>query len=177
MKDSKKQNVIRIVASLLIIFIVAGIWLVKNESDKKDQAGEITDQPDFQLEADSLDLDQLKSYGLPIIIDFGADSCDSCKAMAPVLKELNSELQGKAIVKFVDVWKYPDAVQGYPVRYIPTQFFFDKDGNPFVPSDPQGMGMTLYQTSDTNKHVFTAHEGGMTKEQIMTALIEMGLEE
>ncbi|WP_235838712.1 hypothetical protein [Desulfosporosinus metallidurans] len=25
--------------------------------------------------------------------------------MAPVLKKLNTEMQGKAIVKFVDVWK------------------------------------------------------------------------
>ncbi len=47
--------------------------------------------------------------GFPIIIDFGADSCIPCKEMAPVLKKLNEEWQGKVIVKFVDVWKYPDA--------------------------------------------------------------------
>ncbi|OLN32939.1 Thioredoxin [Desulfosporosinus metallidurans] len=39
------------------------------------------------------------------MIDFGADSCVPCKEMAPVLKKLNTEMQGKAIVKFVDVWK------------------------------------------------------------------------
>lgn len=177
MENTKKQNLIRITASLLIVLIVAGIWFVKNQSDNKNSAEDVSDNPDFRLEADSLDLDRLKSYDLPIMIDFGADSCDACKEMAPVLKELNSELQGKAIVKFVDVWKYPDAVSGYPIRYIPTQLFFDKDGNPFVPSDPQKMGMTMYQTSDTNEHVYTTHEGGMNKEQIMEAFLEMGLEE
>jgi thioredoxin 1 len=29
------------------------------------------------LEATSIDLDELKEYNLPIIIDFGADSCVS----------------------------------------------------------------------------------------------------
>lgn len=55
--------------------------------------------------------------------------------MAPVLQKLNKEMQGKAIVKFVDVWKNENAAADFPVDLIPTQFYFDKDGNPFVPRD------------------------------------------
>jgi len=128
------------------------------------------------LEATDINLEQLKSYGLPIVIDFGADSCIPCKEMAPVLKELNSELQGKAIIKFVDVWKYPELAEGYPISVIPTQLFFNKDGKPYTPSDPESMRMAMYVKDDTNEHVFTTHEGGMTKEQILNALSEMGLE-
>jgi len=40
-------------------------------------------------------------------------------------------MQGKAIVKFVDVWKNKDAAADFPVQVIPTQFYFDKKGNPF----------------------------------------------
>ena len=34
----------------------------------------------------------------------------------------------------------------------------------------------MYSTRDTNTHVFTVHEGGMTKEQLLAALKEMGVE-
>jgi len=177
MNSGKKQNLIRIAISVLIILIVVGIWFVKNNGDRESLEGAIPDNPDFELDTTELDLEQLKSYGLPIIIDFGSDSCIPCQEMAPVLKELNAELRGKAIVKFVDVWKYPELAEGYPISVIPTQLFFDKDGKPYTPSDPEGMGMTLYQTKDTMEHVFTAHEGGVTKKQLLDALSEMGMEE
>ena len=177
MSNENRQNLIRVVLSILIVLVVAGIWFVKNHDDGETQNDSVPENIDFELETSELDLEQLKSYGLPIIIDFGSDSCDACKDMAPVLQELNTELRGKVIVKFVDVWKYPKLAEGYPISVIPTQLFFDKDGKPYAPSNPEGTGMTLYQTKDTNEHVFTAHEGGMTKDQLLDALSEMGMEE
>jgi thioredoxin 1 len=35
----------------------------------------------------------------------------------------------------------------------------------------------MYSSKDTNIHVFTTHEGGITKEQLLSILKEMGLEE
>jgi len=132
--------------------------------------------PDFFLSVtEVLDLEQLKSYGLPIMIDFGADSCIPCKEMAPILKDLNSKLQGKAIIRFVDVWKDPKLSEGFPIRVIPTQMFFDSEGKPFRPADPDASQMLMYVLKDTEEHVFTAHEGGMTEQMIMQALQEMGL--
>ena len=130
---------------------------------------------DFLLTASEIDLEQLKSYGLPIIIDFGADECIPCKEMAPVLKKLNKEWQGKVIVKFVDVWKYPDAPADFPLQVIPTQFFFDAQGNPYVPSDPEGMQMIMYSLKDTQEHVYTAHQGGLTEQQVRAVFEEMGI--
>jgi thioredoxin 1 len=95
--------------------------------------------------------------------------------MAPVLKELNEELKGKAIIKFVDVWKYQELAQGYPISLIPTQIFIDANGKPFKPKDPQASQMKMYSTKDKGEHVFTAHEGGMTKDQLLSALKEMGM--
>ena len=60
---------------------------------------------------------------------------------------------------------------------IPTQVFFDKNGKPFVPSDPQASRMTMYVTKDKNEHVFTVHEGGMTEAMILAVLKEMGMKE
>lgn len=97
--------------------------------------------------------------------------------MAPVLEELNQELRGKAIVKFVDVWKYQNLAQGYPITVIPTQLLFDAKGNPYTPKDAKAMQLNLYSSNDTNKHIFTTHEGGITKEQLLAMLKEMGLKE
>lgn len=171
-KSSKSLLYKRIIL-IAILVVLAGIWFLKNKPVDPE-----VDKSEFALHVtDSLDLEQLKSYGLPIVIDFGADSCVPCKEMAPVLKELNEELRGKAIIKFVDVWKYQNLADGYPISVIPTQVFIDKDGKPFTPSDPEGMMMLMYTTRDTDEHVFTTHEGGMTKEAILAALREMGMDD
>ena len=130
---------------------------------------------DFLLTTSNLNLDKLKLYGLPILIDFGADECIPCKQMAPVLEKLNKEWQGKVIVKFVDVWKYPDAAAGFPLQVIPTQFFFDAHGNPYVPSNPEEKQMLMYYLKDSGKHVYTAHQGALTEEQIREIFKEMGV--
>ena len=117
----------------------------------------------------------LTSYELPIIIDFGADSCIPCKEMAPVLKTLNVEMQGAAIIKFVDVWKNEDVANDFPIQVIPTQIFINADGTPYVPSDDIKIEFTMYSTKDTNEHVFTIHQGGLTEDQMRRILTDMGV--
>lgn len=191
-KASYNKLWIKILVPAVIICAIIGIYFIKNHDDLQepvqypkvieegvaaDSTEVIADNTDFDLHVtDVLDIEKLKSYGLPIIIDFGADSCIPCKEMAPVLVKLNDELKGKVIVKFVDVWKYKELSEGYPIRVIPTQVFFDKDGNPYMPSDPQAMQMQMYEHKDTKEHVFTTHEGGMTAEMILAVLKDMGAE-
>lgn len=173
-KKYKQGLIMKILVPALLVCIVGGIWFVKN--NKKDIKPVVSNNPDFALHVtEKLDLEKLKSYGIPIVIDFGADSCVPCKQMAPVLKGLNEELQGKAIIKFVDVWKYQSLSEGYPINLIPTQIFINANGKPFNPKDPDSMQMKLYSQKDTNEHIFTAHEGGLTKEQLLSALKEMGM--
>jgi thioredoxin 1 len=193
-KESQKNKVwVKILVPTIIAIAIVGIFIFKNmplfekESNPNQtikQSGEVTSlqatdmdysSVEFALDAtNTLDMEQILSYGLPVIIDFGADSCIPCKEMAPVLEELNEELRGKAIVKFVDVWKNADASQVVPIRVIPTQFFFDKDGKPYVP-ESQEEGFIMYEHQETNEHIFTAHEGGMSKEQILAVLKELGV--
>ncbi len=65
---------------------------------------------------------------LPRLVDLGADKCIPCKMMAPVLKELKKEYEGRMEVEFIDVWKKPDAGKAYKIKLIPTQIFFDAAG-------------------------------------------------
>lgn len=173
-KKSKINIILKIAIPVLIVCIIAGIWVVKDM--QKGTSSKDGDNQDFTLNVtESLNLEQLKSYGLPIIIEFGSDSCIPCKQMAPIIESLNEELRGKAIIRFVDVWKYPDLANGIPLSVIPTQVFFDSNGKPYNPADPNALSMNLYTTKDSSEHVFTTHEGTITKDELLTILKEMGM--
>ena len=192
--SSKKKLALKIILPILIAAAIAGIWIVKTneenfktkavqaaaaQTDAAKQNADMTTQeanPDFVLSVSEIDLEQLKSYGLPIIIDFGADTCIPCKEMAPVLEKMNVEWQGKVIVKFVDVRKNPDAANNFPVQVIPTQFIFDAEGKPYVPSDAGELQFQMFSANDTKEHVYTAHQGGLTEENFRAIFAEMGIE-
>jgi len=62
------------------------------------------------------------------------------------------------------------------LQVIPTQIFFDAQGKPFSPdtSDLQ-IPFNQYSTRDTDEHVFTTHEGGLDKAQMLVILKAMGM--
>jgi thioredoxin 1 len=71
---------------------------------------------------------QAAAQRLPRLVDLGAGKCIPCKAMAPVLEELEAEYAGRMHVQFIDVWKDPDAAKPYGIHIIPTQIFYGADG-------------------------------------------------
>lgn len=182
----KNKNMwVKILIVILALIVVAGIYVYKkSEEDKLNNQNtaqtdsENADVENSPLEISSVDIDEIKSYGLPFVIDFGSDSCIPCKEMAPVLETLHEDFQGKAIVHFVDVWKNTTAANDFPVSVIPTQVFFNADGTPYVPSDElaQEIEFTMYSSKDTSEHVFTVHQGGITEEQMRKIFAEMGVE-
>ena len=139
-----KKYILKWIILIVIIGVISGIGYVKknslnnnqladnsnsktkseskNVSENKEQSSKNTSK--FALDAtNNFNLEQLKTYGQPMAIDFGSDSCIPCKEMKPVLETLNKELKDKVVVKFVDVSKNPDAADNLPLKVIPTQFF------------------------------------------------------
>ncbi len=75
---SKNNRFIKIIVPVLLLCAVIGIWAIKNSKKDINPAG--TENSHFALHVtEKIDIEKLKSYGLPIIIDFGADSCIPCK--------------------------------------------------------------------------------------------------
>jgi thioredoxin 1 len=74
-------------------------------------------------------LPEVPVKGMVTMLDLGANKCIPCKMMAPILEELKKEYNGKAAIAFVDVWEHVDQAKKYGIRAIPTQIFFDKQGN------------------------------------------------
>lgn len=67
---------------------------------------------------------ELINSGKPVLVDFYADWCGPCKIMAPILKEVASDIDGKARILKVDVDKNPQAAAEYGIQGIPTLILF-----------------------------------------------------
>jgi len=65
---------------------------------------------------------------LPKMVDLGAGKCIPCKMMKPILDDLKANYADRFITEFIDVWENPDAGKPYNVEMIPTQIFFDAEG-------------------------------------------------
>jgi thioredoxin 1 len=73
--------------------------------------------------SESFDREVLQSER-PTLVDFHADWCGPCRAVAPVLDELANELEGKANVVTVNVDDSADLAQQYGVQALPTFIVF-----------------------------------------------------
>lgn len=172
---SSRNVLLRILIIGIIVAVILGIYYIKNGQKP------VTDEPQgIPLHLASVNMEEIVSRNLPVIIDFGADECIPCKAMAPVLIKLNEEMQSKASIHFVDLWKNPDTPADFPIRVIPTQVFFMPDGSPYVPSDgilsnTKAGGFQMYTDKNTGEHLFTTHEGGLSEDDLRKILEDMGV--
>ncbi len=67
---------------------------------------------------------------VPCIIDFYADWCGPCKAIAPVLEALSEEYGGKINIYKVDTEKEQELSAAFAIRSIPSMLFCPAEGQP-----------------------------------------------
>lgn len=71
-----------------------------------------------------------ETNGLPLLLEIGSDTCVPCVAMEDVLKELRSDYSDVLQVEFLHA-KNTEDVKKLDVHAIPTQIFYDAEGNEF----------------------------------------------
>ncbi len=117
-----KQN-----APVIGILLVMGIAFVLIKTSV-DQSGKGSG-PQSAIENSKTDVKSEQKKSLPMLVDLGKGTCIPCKKMKPILDELKTEYQGRAIVKVIDLRYEPGEARRYGIRLIPTQIFFDAEGN------------------------------------------------
>ena len=82
----------------------------------------------FPVTDQTWETDIEKSNGL-VLVDFWAEWCGPCKAIAPILDQVAGENTGKIKIGKLDVDSNQDTAMKFGVMSIPTMILF-KDGQP-----------------------------------------------
>jgi thioredoxin 1 len=61
---------------------------------------------------------------MPAVVDFWAEWCGPCHAIAPSVQQLATEFDGRALVVKLNADESPDVIVRYGIMGIPTLIYF-----------------------------------------------------
>jgi thioredoxin len=70
--------------------------------------------------------DLIRDSDLPVLVDFWAEWCGPCHAVAPVIEQIAREYKGRLRVVKVNIDQKPQVAQQFQVQSIPTIMLFHR---------------------------------------------------
>ena len=67
---------------------------------------------------------ELVNQAKPVLVDFSAEWCGPCKAMASILKEVKDTLKENISIIKIDVDRNPKVAAQFQIRGVPTLMLF-----------------------------------------------------
>lgn len=130
---------------LILLFVIALLPACTKQTTKTDNKKDETTETDKIMKTIQLNkadfLTKVANYETnpsewkylgdkPALIDFYADWCGPCKAIAPVLEELAAEYDGQIYIYKIDTEKEQELAALFGIRSIPSLLFIPMDGKP-----------------------------------------------
>lgn len=119
------------VTAISVIGILFSSFSLQNKTQK---SGEVIKMNKAMFINDIFDYensDEWKFKGdKPVIIDLYADWCGPCRQIAPIMKELAKEYEGKIVIYKVDVDKEKELAAMFNATSIPLLVFIPTDKDP-----------------------------------------------
>ncbi len=130
------KKVLAIVAIVMISVITIAFAQSSGEKKEKVQTGvvlQMNNELYIKNITDYRNANEWKYKGdLPAVIDFYADWCGPCKKVAPLMKELAKEYEGKIKIYKVNVDNEKDLASALNIESLPTILFIPMKGVPQV---------------------------------------------
>jgi thioredoxin 1 len=80
--------------------------------------------PDVVILQDATFEKEVLKSDTPVLVDFWAEWCGPCKAIAPFVDQLATQYKGKVKIAKMDVDAHSQVPQQYGIRSIPTLLIF-----------------------------------------------------
>lgn len=106
----------------------------------------------FNRQSSNFSDESVIGQGKPVLLQISSADCPPCRRMMPVLADLNARYADHFTIALISLDNQPQAQSRYNVQAVPTQIFFDEQGN------------ALHR-----------HTGGLTADQVLSLWSQLGV--
>lgn len=111
-----------------IATLAVAAFFISIQADAQTKVRTISTE-EFRTLVCDIDAETFKYLGnKPAIVDFYADWCGPCRAIAPTLEELAKEYGDKIVIYKVNVDKSPELAQAFGISSIPAVMYIPLKG-------------------------------------------------